>query len=1792
MATARRKLLQSRQVGTLLIFLCLSVGGAATIRYSVAEEMESGSFVANVAKDLGLEVGKLAARGARLVSEGNKLHFRLHRKTGDLFVKEKLDRESLCGKADPCVLHFEVVLVEPLQSFRVEVRVFDINDNAPVFLNKEPLLRIPESTPLGSRFPLQSAQDLDVGLNGLQNYTLSANEYFHLHTRFRSHGPKYAELVLDKPLDREEQPEVNMTITAVDGGSPPKSGTAHIRVEVLDVNDHVPQFSRLVYRAQVPENSANGSLVATVTATDLDEGSNKEITYSLAQNPEVILQTFQINSETGEVRLRGPLDFEAIETYDIDIQATDGGGLSAHSKVLVEVVDVNDNPPEVTVSSVSSPLPEDSPLQTVVALFSIRDRDIRVGGKITCFLKEDLPFAVKPTFRNSYSLVTDRGLDREEVSGYNITLVAMDTGPPTLSSETHNITVLVSDVNDNAPAFTQTSYTLWVRENNSPALHIGSVSATDTDAGANAQVTYSLLPPPDPHVPLASLVSINPDNGHLFVLTSLDYEALRAFEFRVGAADRGSPALSSQALVRVLVADANDNAPFVLYPLQNASAPCTELVPRAAEPGYLVTKVVAVDGDAGQNAWLSYQLLKATEPGLFGVDGKKYPDLVQDKVLDREEQSEFSLTLMALDGGSPPRSGTSMVRILILDVNDNAPEFVHTPYEVQVLENSPLGSLILTVLARDVDAGSFGTVSYSLFQASEEIKQTFSINEVTGEIRLTKKLDFEKIKSYHPELRLTLTALDGGSPPRSGTTEIQILVLDSNDNAPEFAQEFYEAQVPENSSLGSLVITVSARDLDAASFGEVSYALFQVDDVNEPFEINANTGEIRLKKKLDFEEFQSYQLRLTLTAVDGGSPPKTGTSQVLIIVLDINDNAPEFAQQLYQVQVPENSPTGSLVITVSARDLDAGIHGELSYSFFQSSNHVIQAFEINTVTGDIRLKKKEEKAEYNITITVTDMGTPRLKTEHNITVLVSDVNDNAPAFTQTSYTLWVRENNSPALHIGSVSATDTDAGANAQVTYSLLPPPDPHVPLASLVSINPDNGHLFVLTSLDREEVPEVSLILTALDGGSPPRSGTTMVRILVLDTNDNAPEFVQPLYKVQLCEDSPVGSLVVTVSARDLDTGSNGEIVYAFFYATERILKTFQINPRSGSVYLKAELNYEVMQTYTLTIQAKDGGGLSGKCTVVVQVTDINDNPPELLMSSLTSPIKENSLETVVAVFRIRDRDSGNNAKMVCYIQDDLPFVLKPSVENYYTLVTDSPLDREERAELTLTAQDGGSPPRSGTANVYIEVIDINDNAPEFEQPFYRINIPEDSPKGFLVVKVSATDVDIGVNGEISYSLSQASEDTSKTFEINAMTGEIRLKTQLDFETTQSYEVNIEARDTGSLSGKSLDGGSPPRYGTTQVRIEVMDINDNAPQFQQLLYKVNIPENSPVGSLVVTVSASDVDSGLYGKISYAFFQPSEDISKTLEVNPKTGEIRLRKQVDFETVLFYEVDVKATDGGGLSGKCTLLLQVVDVNDNPPEVTVSALTSPIPENTPEIVVAVFNTDAGANAQVTYSLLPPPDPHVPLASLVSINPDNGHLFVLTSLDYEALRAFEFRVGAADRGSPALSSQALVRVLVADANDNAPFPPLSASVTLHVLLVDGFLQPYLPPPEAEAAAAAPADPLTVYLVVALASVSSLFLFSVLVFVAVRLCRRGEAGSAGRCPVPEGHFPGHLVDVSGTGTLSQSYQYEVCLMGGTGTNEFKFLKPIIPNLPVQDTGRHIGEHENFRNSFGLNLQ
>ncbi|KAM4875305.1 protocadherin beta-4 [Thomomys bottae] len=655
---------RKRQVTVFIFAVFLHLVCSEPMRFSVGEETGNGSLVAHLSKAMGLGIGELTSRSARVVSDDDKQYLLLDSATGDLLLREKLDREELCGPKEPCVLHFQVFLEMPVQFFQGELLIEDINDHSPVFPDREVLLKIPENSQPGTLFPLTLAEDLDVGINGIQNYTVSPNAQFYVLTRNNSEGKKYPELVQDKALDREKQAELSLTLVALDGGTPPRSGAVLVRILIMDVNDNAPEFAHSPYEVRVLENSPPDYMVLNVLAKDADDGNYGAVSYGFFQASDDIKQTFSINEITGEIRLKKALDFEKVNNYRVEIEATDGGGLTGKGTVFIEVVDVNDNAPEITISSLTSSIPENAP-ETVVSVFRIRDRDSGDNGKTVCSIPDNLPFILKSTFKNFYTLVTERPLDRESRSEYNITITVTDLGTPRLQTQ-HSLRVQVSDVNDNAPEFSQSSYTLRVRENNSPALHIGTIRATDRDAGSNAQLSYSLLPGPQPGPDAAALLSIHADSGQLFALRALDYEALQAFEVRVRATDQGSPALSSQALVRVQVLDANDNSPFVLYPLQNASAPVTELLPRAAEPGYLLSKVVAVDRDSGQNAWLSFQLLKATEPGLFGV-GPHNGEVRTARPLSERDAPRHRLLLLVRDNGEPPRSASVTLHVLLVD---------------------------------------------------------------------------------------------------------------------------------------------------------------------------------------------------------------------------------------------------------------------------------------------------------------------------------------------------------------------------------------------------------------------------------------------------------------------------------------------------------------------------------------------------------------------------------------------------------------------------------------------------------------------------------------------------------------------------------------------------------------------------------------------------------------------------------------------------------------------------------------------------------------------------------------------------------------------------------------------------------------------------------------------------------------------------------------------------------------------------------------------------------------------
>uniref|UniRef100_I3NCW8 Protocadherin gamma subfamily C, 4 n=1 Tax=Ictidomys tridecemlineatus TaxID=43179 RepID=I3NCW8_ICTTR len=634
------------------------------IRYSIPEELAKGSVVGNLAKDLGLSVLDVSARKLRVSAE--KLHFNVDAQSGDLLVKDRIDREQICKERRRCELQLEAVVENPLNIFHVVVMIEDINDHAPQFLKDEIILEISESVSPGMGTILESAEDPDIGMNSLNKYQLGLNEYFSLVVKDNPDGDKYPELLLQKTLDRETQSTHHLVLTALDGGNPPLSGTIQIRIIVVDANDNPPVFSQDVYRVSLREDVPPGTSVLRVMATDPDEGINAEFTYSFLGVAVKAQRVFYLDSSTGNIVTHQPLDFEEVERYTMNVEVKDRGSLSTQCKIIIEVLDENDNSPEIIITSLSDQILEDSPRGMVVALFKTRDRDSGENAEVTCSLSRNGPFKIRSSSNNYYKLVTDGALDREQTPAYNLTITATDKGKPPLSSDI-TFTLHITDVNDNAPIFQKSTYLVHVPENNQPRASITQVGAWDPDLGPNGQVSYSIIASDLEPKTLSSYVSVNAQSGVVFAQRSFDHEQLRAFELTIQARDQGLPALSTNVSLRVLVDDRNDNAPRVLYPaLGPDGSALFDTVPRAAQPDYLVTKVVAVDADAGHNAWLSYHLLQATDPGLFSL-GLRTGEVRTVRPLNDKDASRHRLLVAVRDGGQPPLSATATLLLIFAD---------------------------------------------------------------------------------------------------------------------------------------------------------------------------------------------------------------------------------------------------------------------------------------------------------------------------------------------------------------------------------------------------------------------------------------------------------------------------------------------------------------------------------------------------------------------------------------------------------------------------------------------------------------------------------------------------------------------------------------------------------------------------------------------------------------------------------------------------------------------------------------------------------------------------------------------------------------------------------------------------------------------------------------------------------------------------------------------------------------------------------------------------------------------
>uniref|UniRef100_A0A672YM00 Protocadherin alpha-13-like n=1 Tax=Sphaeramia orbicularis TaxID=375764 RepID=A0A672YM00_9TELE len=670
MASGKRSPMKDYSWIVIYSALVLFVGkpSLAQIRYSVPEEVKDGTVVGNVAKDLGLDIVSLRDRRFRVVSETKDSVFEVNPDNGALYVHSHIDREELCQGSGSCQMELKILVENPLEIHYVVVEITDVNDHSPIFPENEQIFEIGEQTLPGQRFQLHSARDPDAGINSIRTYTLTPNEHFEINIRQRE-ANKLPFLVLKKSLDREQLKKHTMLVTAVDGGKPQRSGTLNVSIIVLDSNDNKPIFTQEVYEITVQENAPIRSSIFQMNATDPDEGTNGEIEYTLAKTlMREVFDIFELDKLSGEIRVKGLVDYEENNIYELDVQALDKGTppLTGECRVIIKITDVNDNAPEIEVTSLSNTVSEASKPGTIISLIRVRDKDSGVNGKIISQITNDVPFELKPSYKeNTYSIVTKGLLDREKVSFYEITIKATDCGEPPLST-LKTLNIQISDVNDNSPHFQHSPLEFYLIENNVAGQSILSVSATDDDLDNNAVISYHIARDGSQN-DIMSFLNINSDNGHITALKSFDFETLKTFQFQVVATDSGTPSLSNNVTVNVFILDQNDNAPVILYPLSsNGSAEGVEEIPRNVNAGHLVTKVRAYDADIGYNGWLLFSLQEVTDHSLFGLD--RYTGQIRTlRSFTETDEAEHKLVILVKDNGNVSLSATATVVVKVVE---------------------------------------------------------------------------------------------------------------------------------------------------------------------------------------------------------------------------------------------------------------------------------------------------------------------------------------------------------------------------------------------------------------------------------------------------------------------------------------------------------------------------------------------------------------------------------------------------------------------------------------------------------------------------------------------------------------------------------------------------------------------------------------------------------------------------------------------------------------------------------------------------------------------------------------------------------------------------------------------------------------------------------------------------------------------------------------------------------------------------------------------------------------------
>ncbi|XP_076376857.1 FAT atypical cadherin kugelei isoform X4 [Megalopta genalis] len=1406
-----------------------------------------------------------------------------------------------------------------------------------------------------------------------------------------------------------------------------KPRVAHVIVNVTiqDINDNCPMFVNLPYYAVVSVDAQKGDVITKVHAVDMDSGDNGEVRYELKKGHG---ELFKVCRKTGEISLKQNLEGHNRE-YQLTIAAYDGGITPCSIDVPVNVKVIDRSMPvfdkQFYTDSVLESIEVHSPLALSIQAQSPLNRKLIYSIAKRNDFEE---FALN--FNTGVISVVDE-LDYEQKKQYELTVRATDSVSGVYAEVL--VSILVQDVNDCPPEFTQDSYNISVSEAAAFGTSVLRVRARDNDTGINQQVRYAIQNDTENST---DLFHIDPEEGVIYQKRSLDHEAHESHHFTVIAIDRGVPSLSSTAHVWVTVIDMNDNPPKFEQPSYTCS------LSEHAERGQFVTVVSASDPDYVDEK-LTYTIVGGNEQQTYNID--QSTGIIS--LINMQNFGEKKLSVLNVSVTDNVYTSFTRVKIEILPANRHNPKFPNPVVEVTVFENQLPGRLVISVIATDDDFGDYGSITYAI--PSDMMKEIFDINRLTGEIVTRKKLDREQQKLYE----IPVMATDGGG--RSGFVMVKVKVGDENDNSPVFLLREYKASIHGNLSLNTPFLKVRAQDADEDDAARIVYSIYepQTSEAKSLFGINPNTGALFLQKSAVPWENQLFEL--FIRAEDRGTTVHHADVPLSIYIMGHEDVPPLFERKEDKFFIPEASAVGTAITrlkTVTNNTVTYRIvSGDEDSPLFTIDSH-----------GQITLAKpldRELKDRHLIGVLAETDSSPPLTALAEISLQVLDENDHAPQFESNPYSISLAENIEEGTSILKIIAHDDDLGSNGEVRYSFG---SDIGELANVFTVDAYTGWISTLVQLDREKQPEYKFQVVAMDNGSPKHFARTSVHVKLKDYNDNAPAFVDDSYEATVNEDALPGTVVVKLVTVDKDSDVNTPIE---FYITSGDLRSqFQIRS-TGEVYVAKALDRETLDRYELAIVGTDGKYVF-KTRVTVQVLDVNDNPPYCLRYRYREVLSEGSHPgTYVLTVLATDYDDEPNAKLRFYLTGDKNDKFSLDKETG-VLKTIGQLDRETQAKYWLTAhvQDRDKPSWECSSQLEILISDLNDNAPKFTMRAYSATLPEDVEVGTLVTKVHATDDDIGINRKIRYEFVDSADGH---FLIAPDSGIVTLGKPLDRETKAMYNVTIQA----------LDQGTPQLINVTTLIVNVQDINDNPPEFASKVYSSKVPEIYAVGTEVARVLATSKDTGVNADVYYSIVGGNEH--KKFQIDTRTGVITIVEQLDYERARDYFLTIQAVDGGlpPLSNHATVNITVIDSNDNAPIFSEVSYRAAIREDAKigDKVTKVYanDLDSEENGNVSYYI-----ERGDRQKQFAIEQKTGQIIVAAPLDREEVSNYVLEVHARDSGIPMLSSFVMVNIEVLDANDNPPMFSLSnytavvqedkplGHTVMHFVVTDADIEPNASP------------------------------------------------------------------------------------------------------------------------------